>query len=537
MLVRLNQAWFGVWSSFNAVSGDYVAKFRASRPVVLIVFALALSACGGGSTVAPGQPAPFDTAKGEGLLDSSNSIVTYSTGSSGAAVAEATLPALDAYYVGTVCPSSIAPAECMHNQANLNTPPFGNFDLSKDPIANNPLEITQVDGIKITYGALNVGGAPVTVSGGIVIPQTPTFKGIILYFHGTAVQRSNVPSNFVTATNPNGNSGGILLAATWASQGYVVVMPDYIGLGDDTANPHPYVVYDQENAQSGLAMVKAVRAYLADKHRLPMYITGYSEGGAYALEAGHLMQDNSRYASALRVSLKDVAPISGAFDLTGSQLPFLFANVTASGSPWFALSPTTTGVAKPFLSADLALSFSNYANVAPTDIMASAFYNCASNVAPLCGTDGTLAGLYYQTTNIDDGTIGLLTVSQAGQVGYGTSNSVTPLLTPTYADQLMNGDPSNPLYAALLAADTYLFTPRFPLALVSLQMDSVVTRVNSDVAFTYMTTRNPNGRYQEILVDNNNFVVPGIFSTQPVDHTSELPFLAIVALNQFNLNP
>jgi len=113
-----------------------------------------------------------------------------------------------------------------------------------------------------------------------------------------------------------------------------------------------------------------------------------------------------------------------------------------------------------------------------------------------------------------------------------------PLLTTTYAQQLMQGDKNNPLYALLLSADTYLFTPNFPLALVSLQMDSVVTPINTKVAFTYITGKNPSGPYQEFLVDNNNFVVPGLlFGTDPVDHLTEVPFLAVLALNQFKLNP
>jgi hypothetical protein len=515
-----------------------VTKFWRYGSFLFIILAWAVSGCGGGSSGGQSQGAPFDTAKGEGVLQSTDSVVTYSTGGTGSEIAEdSSLPALNTFYMTTICPSSLSPAQCTQNQTNLNTAQFGNFDLSKDPIGDNPLGITEVDGVKVTYGALNVGGVPVTVSGGIAIPETDTPKGIILFFHGTTVQRSVVPSNFVTDTNPNGDSDGMLLGATWASQGYIVVMPDYIGLGDDVVNPHPYVVYDKENAQSGLAMVKAVRDSLADKNRLPLYITGYSEGGAYALEAGHRMQSNSRYASALNVTLKNVTPISGAFDLTGSQLPFLFDNVQSTGPPWFVLNPITTALGKPYLSADLALSFSIYDSIAPTVIMASGFYNCANAIKSQCGDDGTLTGLYYQQMTLSNTAITLLVVSQAGQVGYGLSNSISPLLTATYNQQLMDQDPTNPLYAALLAADTYLFVPKFPLALVSLQMDSVVTRVNSDVAYIYMTGKNPTGPYQEQLVDNNEFLTPGLFAAGPIDHTSELPFLAILALNQFNLNP
>ena len=260
------------------------------RTIILLSLCVAFSACGGGSSSTSSGMAPFDTAKGEGVLDSSSAVTTYATGGSGSGPADdSAVPPLNAYYLATICPSALSQAQCTQNQANLDTPTFGNFNLGADPIGNNHLGITSVAADKITYGAINVNGAPVTVSGGVVVPQTDAFKGIILYFHGTVAQRSNVPSNFLTDTNPNGNSTGPLLAATWASQGYIVVMPDYIGLGDDTVNPHPYVLYPRVNAQSGLAMVKAVQqAHFSHKFHMALYITGYSEGGAYALEAGRL---------------------------------------------------------------------------------------------------------------------------------------------------------------------------------------------------------------------------------------------------------
>ena len=330
----------------------------------------------------------------------------------------------------------------------------------------------------------------------------------------------------------------MLLGGLWASQGYVVVMPDYIGLGDDTADPHPYVAYPEENAQSGLAMVKAARTSLGKQVRgkLPLFITGYSEGGAYALEAAHLMQSNPRYAKSLDVKLTDVVPISGAFDLTGTMLPYLFFNISSSANPWFSLDPTVSALSKPYLSADLTLSFAHYQNIAPTDILVDPVYICTQGNMQNCGTSGNIDGLYYQA-DLTDPTVILAMVAQASQTAWsGSNNSVEPLLTTAYAQGLMNADRSNPLYAQLLTANTYLFTPEFPLTLVSLDQDSVVTRVNTDVAFSYVTTQNPAGPYQEFLVDNALFLVPGLFSAADVDHTTELPFLAVLALNQFNLS-
>jgi hypothetical protein len=507
--------------------------------VTILSFALMISACGGGNSGSGGSSnsAPFQTGKGEGKPSKTETatLTSYSTGTSPGQIA------LDAYYLATICPSALSQMECAQNEQSLNTTDFGNFDVSADPIANNPLGIRAVDAAKLVYGAVNVDGAPVIVSGGLVIPELApaAIKGIILYFHGTTIQRTNVPSNFITATNPNGNYEGILLAALWAAQGYVVVMPDYIGLGIDTADPHPYVAYPAVNAQSGLAMVKAARSYLSTMlpGRQPLYITGYSEGGAYALEAAGLMQNNSGYASALNVNLKVAVPISGVFDLTGTMVPYLFDNISASNNPWLSLDPTTSALSKPYLSANLALSFASYFDVSPTAIMVDAFYNCPPN-SPSCGTSNNLDGLYYQA-NISDALAVITVAGQATNTAWTpTNNSVEPLLTTTYAQQLMQGDKNNPLYALLLSADTYLFTPNFPLALVSLQMDSVVTPINTKVAFTYITGKNPSGPYQEFLVDNNNFVVPGLlFGTDPVDHLTEVPFLAVLALNQFKLNP
>ncbi len=516
--------------------------------LTILGLAFLVSACGNGSNSSSGSsnPAPFNTAKGEGKLSKADSasVTVYSTGTittdPPADVAVDPL-ALDTYYTQTICPSSLTQMECMQNEQSLNTADFGNFNVAADPIANNPLGIRLVGADKIAYGAINVGGASVMVSGGIAAPDLApaSIKGIILFFHGTTIQRSNVPSNFITSTNLTGDYTGTLLAALWASQGYVVVMPDYIGLGDDTADPHPYVAYPAVNAQSGLAMVKAARTYLSTMltGRQPLYISGYSEGGAYALEAAALMQNNPRYASALNVDLKLAVPISGVFDLTGTMVPYLFDNISDTNNMWFSLDPTTSALSKPYLSADLALSFSHYGNVAPTDIMADAFYNCPPN-SGTCGTSNNLDGLYYDTDTSD----ALAVITVAGQATNTAwmpdNNSVAPLLTTTYAQQLMQGDTNNPLYALLLSADTYLFTPEFPLALVSLQMDSVVTPVNTKTAFAYITGKNPTGPYQEFLVDNNDFVVPGLlFGTDPIDHLTEVPFLAVLALNQFELHP
>jgi|SRR5208283_517464 len=194
--------------------------------LTILGLAFLVSACGGNNPgpASSSNPAPFNTTEGEGKLskEDSASVTVYSTGTIAtdppADVAVDPL-ALDTYYTQTICPSSLTQMECTQNEQSLNTADFGNFDVTSDPIANNSLGVRLVGADKIAYGAINVGGAAVMVSGGIVAPDLApaSIKGIILFFHGTTIQRSNVPSNFITSSNPTGDYTGILLAALWAS--------------------------------------------------------------------------------------------------------------------------------------------------------------------------------------------------------------------------------------------------------------------------------------------------------------------------------
>jgi hypothetical protein len=492
------------------------------------------------SKPAPGASAqpPFNTAAGEGNLVSQQLVTTFSTGTS------STRAGLDTFYSQTICPGTLTSQNCSANQANLNTAQFGNFDVSADPIANNAAGVKLVDALKLDYTAMNVDQSPVKVSGGLAVPEIApsVIKGIILYFHGTTVQRTNVPSNFTATTNAD-YTDGTLLAAVWASQGYVVVMPDYIGLGDDTTHVHPYVVYPAQNAQTGLAMLKAAETVLSSKYQiggnLPLFITGYSEGGAYALQAGHMMQNNSQYASVLNVTLKDDVPLSGFFDLSSTGVSYLFYNMdpNAPSNPYYTYSPVTSIASKPYLSAYLTLSFANYANIPPATILASSFYNYPCSSGSNCNTLDTTYFTDPQSSGYD-ATVISLADAQAEIAGWGvfTNNSVASLLTASYASALQNKDTTNPLYQQLVNADTYTFTPSFPVTLLSLQQDSVVTRVNSDVAFTYFTKQNAKGPYQEILVPNSSFMVSDgeYLPNTGVDHLTELPFMSVLILNQFN---
>lgn len=202
-----------------------------------------------------------------------------------------------------------------------------------------------------------------TVSGLVLLPRDSSgnilpsnqIKGVLLYFHQTVISKAGVPSGYgnqSSADNENSNHTQNLLAAIYANSGYIVIAPDYVGQGINTLPVHPYVLLPQNDALSGIYMLSALKTYLAKKgidlreinNSIPnLYISSYSEGGAYAVWASRLIQND--YANIVHnagLQLARTVGVSGAYDLTGAMLPFAFSNTTngiESGQNPYNVSP------------------------------------------------------------------------------------------------------------------------------------------------------------------------------------------------------
>ncbi len=185
------------------------------------------------------------------------------------------------------------------------------------------------------------------VSGLVVIPKLAVghkLRGVVIYYHATTFAKNNVPSCIKEAGNSLGaycfkaplaadnDKTFYQIAATYAARGLIVVAPDYVGQGIDLQGIHPYVAYPENNAQAGLYMLPALKVLLAQRNivydeSLPLFITGYSEGGAYALKASELAQTKfAGMLGGLNIHLAVTAPAEGAYALN-SQMQFAFANL------------------------------------------------------------------------------------------------------------------------------------------------------------------------------------------------------------------
>ena len=96
----------------------------------------------------------------------------------------------------------------------------------------------EVNGYKVTYWTPDYDGSLVICSGAIFLPVGINCSAPILSWqHGTATHNDDIPSNLQSANN--------ILGIIAASHGYIVMMSDYIGLGEGEGI-HNYVHADTE---------------------------------------------------------------------------------------------------------------------------------------------------------------------------------------------------------------------------------------------------------------------------------------------------
>lgn len=129
---------------------------------------------------------------------------------------------------------------------------------------------------RLEYTTTNTDGTEIKASGAVIVPaNVGTSMPVLSMQHGTIQSDSDAPSYF------GRGSEAYTLGSLFASQGYIVAAPDYIGYGASKGVPHPYE-HQRSLATASLDMLRATREFLSDKginwdERL--FMAGYSEGG------------------------------------------------------------------------------------------------------------------------------------------------------------------------------------------------------------------------------------------------------------------
>lgn len=150
------------------------------------------------------------------------------------------------------------------------------------------------------YASVDQHGETLTLSGKVSVPDEP--KGIILLPHFTIASNDEVPSTSTTGE------------AKFLRDGYVLIMPDYIGYGVSRERVHPYLRGDL-TARNCVDMLFASWPVLDSLGvTLPkdtINIVGFSQGGAAALWTLKLIEEE--YAD--RVYVRRCLAGSGPYDV------------------------------------------------------------------------------------------------------------------------------------------------------------------------------------------------------------------------------
>lgn len=163
-----------------------------------------------------------------------------------------------------------------------------------------------VQAYKIIYATTDAKGQSTQASGLITVPELEGYAfPLICYQHGTVWEKEDIPSNLSEETD---------VAWLLGSNGYVAVLPDYLGFGE-SPGIHPYLHADSE-AGVAIDMLYAARELALEKEidlNDQLFVTGYSQGGHSAAALHRKLQEE--YAEEFKVVAS--APMSGAYDISG----------------------------------------------------------------------------------------------------------------------------------------------------------------------------------------------------------------------------
>ena len=163
-------------------------------------------------------------------------------------------------------------------------------------------------------------GQPVEASGLMSLPHAvlggASPRGTVMYLHGTSPDRSASPSS-------PGAQEGLLPTAVFAGGGYVLLAPDYFGLGQSRAGQA--YVHARTTAAAARDLITAARSATAAmqlRFSPDLYLIGFSQGGFSVA----VVQRALEAAPMAGVRIKAAASIAGAFDLLGISVPYALAN-------------------------------------------------------------------------------------------------------------------------------------------------------------------------------------------------------------------
>ncbi len=297
-----------------------------------------------------------------------------------------------------------------------------------------------VDVYRVVYNTVGYDGTTPTVASGLLcIPKNKTCASpIISYMHGTILKKTAAPSNL---------TGEYIIGVAMAADGYVSMMPDYLGLGV-SPGIHPYVHYSSQ-ATAARDMMRAGREICQELNVAlngQIFLTGYSQGGHAALGTHKYLQENHPTEFQVTASV----PMSGPYSLSEVMRDLILSDEPYSNPEYLPM---------------VIMTYREVYNIYPdlsTSILAP-----YDTLLPIW-----TSGIY---TN---GWVG----NKMNQMG---ANPPKLIVKPEVLDTFST-DSTHILRVLLKANDVYRWVPQAPVRFLYCSADEQVSYINSIKAHEYM---------------------------------------------------
>ena len=172
---------------------------------------------------------------------------------------------------------------------------------------SNPIDLYEV-----IYSTKWHDGTRIKASGLYFLPVTNTaFIPQLIYHHGTQIKVAR--STTISSERA--------ICAGFSTDGYAVIMPDYIGLGKGDKSH----LYQHSNSEADAAIdmyfaVQQLNEKLNQKTSEQLYLTGYSQGGHACLATHKKLQE-----AFPEIKITASSPMSGSYDMSGVQSKVMFS--------------------------------------------------------------------------------------------------------------------------------------------------------------------------------------------------------------------
>ena len=311
-----------------------------------------------------------------------------------------------------------------------------------------------VDGYKILYFTPDFNGELVICSGAIFLPvEIGCSPPVLSWQHGTESNDYGAPSNI-------GNTYNDLIGVIAASNGYIVTMSDFIGLGEGEGI-HNYMHASTE-ASASIDLIIYGKEFANEQLGIApndqLFIFGYSQGGHATMATVKEIETN--YSNELNISAS--CPMAGPYDMSGSQRLMLEAGLVYPNPGYL-----------PYVLFSYNKIYNLYDNI--NTVLKPPYSNYLFSMF--------------------DGTNSMWAINSS------LPNIPINIFLNDYYQNYLNNE-IHPFKLALMDNDVYNFIPESPMRLLHCNGDDNVAYENAEVAYNYFIN---SGAENVELIDGGNF--------------------------------